>query len=74
MDPKAEQMGGDKDSKDGGEKKPPVTKIIDLEVVGVRKRYLVERYFILYCLQLILRKFRYFIKLLLVFYLILVFS
>lgn len=44
LEAKAEQIGEKSDStKEGGEKKPPVTKILGLEVVGVRKRYLVER-------------------------------
>ena len=39
------KVEGDKGiEKEGGtEKRPPVTKILDVEVVGSRKRYLVER-------------------------------
>eukprot|EP00026_Physarum_polycephalum_P003860 Phypoly_transcript_03876.p1 GENE.Phypoly_transcript_03876~~Phypoly_transcript_03876.p1 ORF type:complete len:539 (+),score=127.88 Phypoly_transcript_03876:244-1860(+) len=37
------KLEGDRHDKELSEKKPPVTKVLDMEVVGVRKRYLVER-------------------------------
>jgi hypothetical protein len=38
------KLEGDRHDKESSEKKPPVTKVLDMEVVGVRKRYLIERY------------------------------